>query len=117
MTVLNCSRYNHASDGERCNALGQDTAITVFAVCAALGESVCAFSVSCELFTRMMSAVVTATIVVAIYCSIKVGTAVESASLYAIPFAALTLTGPGQFSLDQLVERYSAFRRLPIVKL
>jgi putative oxidoreductase len=83
-----------------------------FAVCAALGESVCALSVSCGLFTRTTSAVVTMTMVVAIY-SVKVGTSVESAYLYAISFAALTLTGPGRFSLYQLIGRSRLFRKLP----
>jgi len=41
----------------------------VFAICAALGESVCALSVMCRLFSRVTAGAVTATMAVAIYCS------------------------------------------------
>jgi len=86
-----------------------------FAVCAALGESVCALSAACGLFTRVTAAAVTTTMAVAMYCSFKSGTPVENAYLYAIPFAVLIVTGPGQFSSDELIQRAPAFSYFHLV--
>jgi len=63
-----------------------------------------------------MAAVVTATMAVAMYCSFKSGTPVEDAYPFAIPFAVLTLTGPGKFSVDLLIQRLSAVRDFPATK-
>jgi putative oxidoreductase len=87
-----------------------------FAICAALGESVCALSVSCGLFTRVTAGAVTATMAVAMYGCFKSGTPVESAYLFAIPFAVLTVTGPGKFSLDRFIQRSSAVSDFPVAK-
>jgi putative oxidoreductase len=74
-----------------------------FALCAALGESLGGLCVACGLLTRISAGAVTMTMAVAVYASVRMGTPIEGASLYAIPFAAFILTGPGRFSLDHLL--------------
>ena len=76
-----------------------------FAVCAALGESAGALCVACGFLTRASAAVVTMTMIVAAYTSARTGTSIELACLYAIPFTAIAITGPGRFSLDSLLSR------------
>lgn len=76
-----------------------------FAVCAALGESAGALCVACGFLTRASAAAVTITMVVAAYTSARTGTSIELACLYAIPFTAVAITGPGKFSLDSLLNR------------
>jgi hypothetical protein len=53
---------------------------------------------------------------VAMYCSFRAGTPVESAYLFAIPFAGLTLPGPGRFSLDGFIQRSQAASDFSVVK-
>ena len=76
-----------------------------FAVSAALGESVSAALVACGFCTRLASGSVVATMAVAVYCNLKMGTPLESACLYVNPFFTPGLTGPGKFSLDYLLRR------------
>jgi putative oxidoreductase len=73
-----------------------------FAICASLSESVGAALVACGLFTRLAAASVTFNMLVAVYADRLTGSSIESAFLYAIPFATLALTGPGTFSIDYL---------------
>lgn len=79
---------------------------TIFALCAVLGESVCALSVACGLFTRLSAGAAAITMLVAGYWCLKTGAPVESAYLYAIPLAVLTISGPGNFSIDHVIGSY-----------
>lgn len=84
----------------------------LFATCAALGESICALSVLCGLFTRPASLAAALTMLVAMYGSVESGTPVEAAYLYALPFVTLALTGAGEFSFDRLIRESAALRYL-----
>jgi hypothetical protein len=97
----------------------------VFAICAALGESVCALHwgnrcapfplcVDCfrasrlgRLQRRWLSPYTAAS---------RAGTSVKGAYRFAIPFAVLTQTGPGKFSLDRFIQRSQAASDFPVVK-
>ncbi|HEX5234992.1 MAG TPA: DoxX family protein [Silvibacterium sp.] len=76
-----------------------------FAVCAALSESAGALCVACGLLTRISAALVTITMTVAAYTSLRTGAPIELSVLYGISFLAITITGPGRFSLDSLLWR------------
>jgi hypothetical protein len=64
-----------------------------------------AFLVACGLLTRLAAASLALGMAGALYTSVRLGEDWLRAALYLIIFVALTLTGPGKFSLDHLLKR------------
>lgn len=77
----------------------------IFAVIAALNESIVSLLITVGLFTRMASLVVASGMVVAFCISMKLQEEPLRALLYVFMFAALAVTGPGRFSIDYLLKR------------
>jgi uncharacterized membrane protein YphA (DoxX/SURF4 family) len=67
-------------------------------------ESIGAFLVACGFLTRLAAASLTLGMAGALYTSVRLGEDWLRAALYLIIFAALSLTGPGRFSLDHLLK-------------
>jgi putative oxidoreductase len=72
----------------------------VFAVCAALAESLAAALLALGLFTRYTAAVVAFNMAVAMYHHLRTDMKFELAALYFLVAAVFVLTPAGRFSLD-----------------
>jgi uncharacterized membrane protein YphA (DoxX/SURF4 family) len=68
-------------------------------------ESIGAFLVACGFLARLAAASLALGMAGALYTSVRLGEDWLRAALYLIIFAALSLTGPGKFSLDHLLKR------------
>ena len=68
-------------------------------------ESIGAFLIGCGFLTRLLAASLALGMVGALYTSVRLGEDWLRAALYLIIFITLTLTGPGEFSLDHLLKR------------
>ncbi|HEY2103956.1 MAG TPA: DoxX family protein [Chthoniobacterales bacterium] len=75
------------------------------AVWITFNESIGAFLVGCGLFTRLFAASLALGMTGALYTSVRLGEDWLRAALYLIIFTTLTVTGPGEFSLDHLLKR------------
>jgi len=76
----------------------------LLAVFVVLCESVGALFIALGLFTRVSAALPTLSMAGALYFSVRVGEASwQLAALYALSFIALAVSGPGKFSIDQLL--------------
>jgi len=79
----------------------------LLAVFAVLCESVGALFIALGLFTRVSAALTALSMVGALYFSLRVGEASwQLAALYALSFIALAVSGPGKFSIDQLLKSW-----------
>jgi putative oxidoreductase len=74
------------------------------AICAVLNESVGALLVACGFLTRIAAAVGAVGMAVALYVSLRLGEEPLRAALYLVIFLGLAITGPGKFSIDQILE-------------
>src|SRR5215470_10453338 len=77
----------------------------LFAVLAALNESVAALLVTIGLFTRLTAFVAASGMAVAFCVSMKLHEEALGALLYLFMFAALVILGPGRFSMDRWLKR------------
>jgi putative oxidoreductase len=77
----------------------------VFAVAAALAESIGAALMAIGLAARLGAFFVVFTMTVAISLHLRAGQSPELATLYWTPGLAIVLTGPGRYSLDALLLR------------
>jgi putative oxidoreductase len=68
-------------------------------------ESIGAFLIGCGFLTRLLAVSLAIGMAGALYTSVRLGEDWLRAALYLIIFVALILTGPGKFSLDQLLKR------------
>jgi len=76
----------------------------LLAVFVVLCESVGALFIALGLFTRVSAALTAISMAGALYFSLRVGEASwQLAALYFLSFITLALTGPGKFSIDQLL--------------
>jgi uncharacterized membrane protein YphA (DoxX/SURF4 family) len=77
----------------------------VLAIWITFNESIGAFLVGCGFLTRLLAASLAIGMVGALYTSVRLEEDWLRAALYLIIFITLTLTGPGEFSLDHLLKR------------
>ena len=77
----------------------------VLAIWITFNESIGAFLVGCGFLTRLLAASLAIGMVGALYISVRLEEDWLRAALYLIIFITLTLTGPGEFSLDHLLKR------------
>lgn len=77
----------------------------VLAVWITFNESIGAFLIACGFLTRLMATSAALGMTGALYTSVRLGEDWLRAALYLIIFIALTLTGPGEFSMDHLLKR------------
>ena len=75
----------------------------VFAVCAALAESVAAFTLGLGFLTRFSAAIVSFNMLVAMYYHISTRTAFDSAAMYLLCAAVFLFVPPGRFSVDHVL--------------
>jgi putative oxidoreductase len=80
----------------------------VFAVAAALAESIGSLLLAAGLAARLAGAAVSFTMVVAISLHLRGGQNPELAVLYFLPAFSLALTGPGAYSLDAVLRTVRA---------
>jgi putative oxidoreductase len=79
----------------------------LLAVFVVLCESVGALFIALGLFTRVSAALTALSMAGALYFSVRVGEASwQLAALYALAFLALAVSGPGNFSIDQLLKSW-----------
>ena len=76
----------------------------LLAVWETLNESIGAFLIGCGLLTRIAGASAALGMVGALYASLQIKEDWLRATLYLIIFSTLTLTGPGELSLDHLIK-------------
>jgi len=76
-------------------------ASVILALWVTFNESIGAFLVGCGLFTRVLAASAGLGMAGALYTSVRLDEDWLRAALYLIVFAALSLTGPGRFSIDR----------------
>jgi len=77
------------------------------AVFVVLCESVGALFIALGLFTRVSAALTAISMAGALYFSLRVGEASwHLATVYFLSFVTLALTGPGRFSIDQLLKSW-----------
>jgi uncharacterized membrane protein YphA (DoxX/SURF4 family) len=67
-------------------------------------ESIGAFLIGCGLFTRILAISAGLGMIGALYTSVRLGEDWLRAALYLIAFVALSLTGPGRFSIDRRLQ-------------
>ena len=77
----------------------------LLAVWITLNESIGALLIACGLFTRAAAASVALGMLGAMYTSIRLDEDWQRAALYALVFAAVSLLGPGRYSIDELRRR------------
>jgi uncharacterized membrane protein YphA (DoxX/SURF4 family) len=77
----------------------------VLAIWIMFNESIGAFVVGCGFLTRLLSASLALGMAGALYVSVRLGEDWLRAALYLIIFTVLSMTGPGEFSLDRLLFR------------
>jgi len=68
-------------------------------------ESIGAFLIGCGFLTRILAASAALGMAGALYTSVRLDEDWLRAALYLIVFTALVLTGPGEFSVDHLLQR------------
>jgi uncharacterized membrane protein YphA (DoxX/SURF4 family) len=68
-------------------------------------ESIGAFLIGCGFLTRLLAASLALGMAGALYTSVRLGEDWLRAALYLIVFITLTLTGPGELSLDHFLKR------------
>jgi len=68
-------------------------------------ESIGAFLIGCGFLTRTLAASAALGMAGALYTSVRLGEDWLRAALYLIVFIALSLVGPGKFSVDHLIRR------------
>ena len=71
-------------------------------------ESIGAFLIGCGLFTRALAISSALGMAGALYTSVQLGEDWLRAALYLIVFIALSLTGPGKFSIDRQLQTRKA---------
>ncbi len=77
----------------------------LLAVFVVLSESVGALFIALGFFTRVSAALTALSMAGALYFSLRVGEASwHLAAVYSLSFVTLALTGPGKFSIDQLLK-------------
>ena len=79
-------------------------ASVILALWITFNESMGAFLIGCGLFTRVLSISLTLGMIGALYTSVQLGEDWLRAALYSIVFAALSLTGAGQFSIGRWIQ-------------
>ena len=79
--------------------------LVALALWITFNESIGAFLIGCGFLTRLLSASLALGMAGALYVSVRLGEDWLRAALYLIIFISLTLTGPGEFSLDHLLWR------------
>jgi|SRR5580704_2285610 putative oxidoreductase len=79
-------------------------AAVILALWVTFNESVGAFLIGCGLFTRVLACSAALGMAGALYTSVRIEEDWLRAALYLIAFAALSLTGPGRFSIDQFLQ-------------
>ena len=78
---------------------------TLLAVFVVLCESVGALFIAVGFFTRVSAALTALSMAGAFYFSLRVGEASwHLAAVYALSFVTIALTGPGRFSIDQVLK-------------
>jgi uncharacterized membrane protein YphA (DoxX/SURF4 family) len=77
----------------------------VLAIWITLNESIGAFLIGCGFLTRLLAASLALGMAGALSTSVRLEEDWLRAALYLIIFTTLTLTGPGEFSLDHLIKR------------
>jgi uncharacterized membrane protein YphA (DoxX/SURF4 family) len=77
----------------------------VLALWVTFNESIGAFLIECGFLTRTLAASAALGMAGALYTSVRLGEDWFRAALYLIVFIALSLTGPGKFSVDHLIKR------------
>jgi len=77
----------------------------LLAIWITFNESIGAFLIGWGLLTRLLSASLALGMIGALYVSVRLDEDWLRAALYLIIFITLTLTGPGEFSLDRLLWR------------
>ena len=89
--------------------MGFPVAVTL-ALWITFNESVGAFLIGCGLFTRFFACSATLGMTGALYTSVRLSEDWLRAALYLIVFVALSLTGPGRFSIDRFLQTRKANR-------
>lgn len=75
------------------------------AIWITFNESIGAFLIGCGFLTRLVAASAVLGMAGALYTSVRLGEDWLRAALYLIVFTVLVLTGPGEFSVDHLLQR------------
>ena len=94
----------------------------ILALWITLNESIGALFVGIGFFSRFAAASIALGMIGALYTSVRLGEDWLRAALYLIIFTALTFTGPGRFSVDQLLKKRKTNRtahlnRIPLSSL
>jgi uncharacterized membrane protein YphA (DoxX/SURF4 family) len=79
-------------------------AAVILALWITFNESIGAFLIGCGFFTRVLTCSAALGMAGALYTSVRLEEDWLRAALYLIAFAALSLTGPGGFSIDQFLQ-------------
>ena len=79
-------------------------ASVVLALWITFNESIGAFLIGCGLFTRVLAISSALGMIGALYTSVQLAEDWLRAALYLIVFIALSLMGPGRFSIDRLLQ-------------
>jgi uncharacterized membrane protein YphA (DoxX/SURF4 family) len=80
----------------------------ILALWVTFNESIGAFLIGCGLFTRVLAISSALGMAGAFYTSVQLGEDWLRAALYLILFIALSLTGPGKFSIDRQLQTRKA---------
>lgn len=80
------------------------------AFCAVLNETVTPLFIASGFLTRPAAAIGAFGMAGALYTSLRIGEEPVRAAVYVVAFATLTLTGPGKYAVDQILERKAAAR-------
>jgi uncharacterized membrane protein YphA (DoxX/SURF4 family) len=79
-------------------------ASVILALWITFNESIGAFLIGCGLFTRILAISSALGMIGALYTSVQLAEDWLRAALYLIVFIALSLMGPGRFSIDRLLQ-------------
>jgi len=82
----------------------------ILALWITFNESIASVLIGCGLFTRVLAISSGLGMVGALYTSVRLGEDWLRAALYLIAFLALSLTGAGKFSIDQVLQTTKANR-------
>ncbi len=86
----------------------------LFAVLAALSEGLGGLLLALGLFTRFAAAAIVFTLLVAVTFHVRGGQSPELAAAYMLGSLTVLLAGPGEYSLDGLLQRKKARSRNPL---
>lgn len=75
----------------------------LFAVCAALAESIFALMLAAGFLTRLSALIVSLNMLVAVTYHVSTKTAFDFAAMYLVCAAVFILVPPGRYSLDELI--------------